>query len=92
MNDRTVAVKPFWDVAAQAWDVVSFVKDAPGTALWLLSGARYLFTRWRRKKPGRRVNWVLVSDTPGRPDLGCEIRKVPIGKTPQEVLDEMNRP
>ena len=30
MNDRTVAVKPFWDVAAQAWDVVSFVKDALG--------------------------------------------------------------
>ena len=30
MNARTVAVKPFWDVLAQAWDVVPAVWDAVG--------------------------------------------------------------
>ena len=51
MNSRTVAVKPFWDVLAQAWDAISFAKDAPETALWILSGVRYLYVRLRRRKP-----------------------------------------
>ena len=35
------------------------------------------------------INWVLVSDTPDRPDLGGTLHSVPVGKTVQEVLDDM---
>ena len=42
MNARSVAMNPFWDVLAQAWDAISLAKDEQVTALWLLTGAKYL--------------------------------------------------
>ena len=40
MNARSVAMNPFGDVLAQAWDAISLAKDEQVTALWLLTGAQ----------------------------------------------------
>ena len=49
MNDRTLAVKPFWDVLDQAGDFISSAKKLIAAALWLLEGAR-----WYIRKPSLR--------------------------------------
>ena len=51
MNARSVAMNPFGDVLAQAWDAISLAKDEQVTALWLLTGAKYLHELFRRRRP-----------------------------------------
>ena len=51
MNARSVAMNPFGYVLAQAWDAISLAKDEQVTALWLLTGAKYLHKLFRRRRP-----------------------------------------
>ena len=51
MIARPVAMNPFVDVLAHAWDAISLAKDKQETLLWLLTGATYLHELFRRRRP-----------------------------------------
>ena len=67
MNDRTFAVKPFWDVLDQAGDSISSAKNHIVTALCLLKGARWcirkLFLRRRPRKHAVRAHITFGAPT-----------------------------
>ena len=73
MNDRTLAVKPFWDVLAQAGDSISSAKDHIETALCLLEGARRCIRKLRlRSRP--RKHAVRAHITFGAPTATALLR------------------